>query len=424
MTAAIVFRETGVEIARLGKDAGLTTQTGELPALRQEIDLRDHQIITAVACEDVLCQTLRLPTTDAGELKQMLDLQIDNLSPLPLEEIVYGFEPLETLANETRILLAIARKTSINERVSVLEDIGWAAQVVTVDALAVFRQLTLPADAKLHTLVLLSPTAANIIVHTSGKIVAVRSLLADGDLRDELQRTLVAAEVEYPGCEIGRTTFTTWSEAARPRLAELTQTWPDAEILQNGSSPQPAASVCQSAGTMRLNLLPDEWREQRRKAKTRQLLIRSGIALAAVYVLALVGFLAFMGIRQAQLSSVQGEIRKLDPDFKRARELSRTLVAMQKQLDTRYSALEVLREVSQLLPENVKLNGFSFKKDENVVLRAQAQSAAFATDYISRLEHSEMFSKVTPGNMRSEPGTGLTKFDVTCTLKSASYGNQ
>jgi len=73
-----------------------------------------------------------------------------------------------------------------------------------------------------------------------------------------------------------------------------------------------------------------------------------------------------------------------------------------------------------LLPENVKFNGFTFKKDESVTLRAQAQSAALTHDYISRLEKSQLFSKVTTGAERTEPGSGLTKFDVVCTLKSAA----
>src|ERR1019366_921793 len=58
----------------------------ESPArLRQQLDPRDHHIVTALGCEDVLCRALRLPTINEHELRQMLDLQIDQLTPLPLE---------------------------------------------------------------------------------------------------------------------------------------------------------------------------------------------------------------------------------------------------------------------------------------------------------------------------------------------------
>ncbi|MEI6085652.1 MAG: pilus assembly protein PilM [Verrucomicrobiota bacterium] len=442
--AAIVFSDAALDV----KTTREVSATEPLPEggdrlqiaaqiIRQRVDLRDHHIVTAIPCEDVLCQTLRLPTIEAGELKQMLDLQIDNLTPLPLEEVVYSFEPLDATANETRVLVAVARKSAVNERIAALEAAGWPAEIVGIDALAVFRQLSrqgvLPADAKLNTLVLVGLTAANIIVYSAGKIVAIRSVMLGGHgvdetvFREELHRTLVATEVERAASETGRTTFATWNETVRPQLAALAQTWGgETEFLTNGTSPSPAASVCletAAAGPTQLNLLPEEWRERRKKAGLRSLLVRGAIGLAALYVLAVLSFLTFMAIRQAQLSRLQSEIKKLEPQFTKARELNRTLITMQKQLDTKYSVLEVLREVTQLLPENVKFNGFSFKKDETVVVRGQAQSAGFATDYISRLEHSPMFAKVVPGNMRSEPGSGLTKFDVTCTLKSSANGN-
>jgi len=289
------------------------------------------------------------------------------------------------------------------------------------------RQGVVPGDDRLNALVLVSPAAANIIVHLRGHVVAVRSLVTGGEpdvIREELQRTLVATQVEWPGTETGRVQFATWSEPLRAGVAELARGWgAAAEFLGNGSSPTPGASVCLDtarAGATPLNLLPDEWRERRRKAALRRTLIRGGVALGAVYVVALIVFVTLMLVQQARLSGVERKIRGLSAQYDGARTLHKTLVAMQKQLDTKYSALEVLRAVSVLMPENVKLNGYNFKRDDTVTLRAQAQTSALATEFISRLEKCELFAKVAAGSMRSEPATGLTKFDVTCTLKSAA----
>ena len=446
--AAVVFDDAGIAITTArpaGNDLSVVMQTTEphVPVdgqevtaryqatartLRQRVDLRDHQIVTAIGGCDVLCQTLRLPTTNAAELKQMLDLQIDNLTPLPVEETVYSFEPLETTATETRILLAVASKGAVNERVAALEAVGWPATVVRVDALAVFRELlrqgALPADDRLNTLVLVSSAVANFIIFTAGNIITVRSVMV-GDknfIQEELTRTLLAAEVERPGLVTGKTIFTTWSEPLRATVAELAD---GAEVLADSAAPQPALSVCLDtarAGSPQLNLLPEEWRVRRQKARVRQMALRSLIGLGAAYVLALAVFLTMLGIKQAQVSRVEGDLRRLQPQYTSAQELRKTLTAMQKRLDTQHSALEVLREVSQLMPDNVKLNGFSFKKDDKVTLRGQAQAAGFANDFIGRLEKSEMFTKVTPGGQRIEPGTGLTKFDVDCSLKTAGAG--
>jgi hypothetical protein len=457
--AAIFFGESWLELAtaktvagqvnveHLGSADGTPTDEGVDPkttmdaamqSLRQQVDPREYHIVTAVGCEDVFCQSLRLPTTQDDELRQMLDLQIDSLTPLPLDEVVYSFQLIEKTATDTKVLVAVARKAAVNERVAALEAAGLEAEVVAVDALAVFRALVrrdvLPRDDRLNAFVLFSATVANVIVYSHGNPVAVRSIVVgegaldsaenQAALREELSRTLVAAEAEMPRCEIGRVTFATWSERLRAEVEKLTRTWSDhAEFLGNGSTPSPALSLCvetASEEAMRLNLLPDEWRQRRRTARFRKTLIRGAITVGAVYLLVLAVFLTMMGVRSAQLSRVESDIKRQQGRFGRARELHRLLVEMERQIDPKYSAIEVLRAVSALMPENLKLNSFDFKKDATVKLRGQTPSATTATDFISRLEKCELFSKVTPGPMRVEPGGGLTKFDVVCSLKSGA----
>ena len=457
--AAIFFGESSLELATAKTVAGQvnvehqaaanTAPTDEnadsqaalnsaVQSLRRQVDPREHHIVTAVGCEDVLCQSLRLPTTQDDELKQMLELQIDNLTPLPLDEVVYSFEPIERTETDTKVLVAVARKAAVNERVAALEAGGLEAEVVSVDALAVFRTLVrrsvLPRDARLNIFVLFSATAANVIVYSQGNPATVRSIVVgegainsaenQAALREELSRTLVAAEAEMPRCETGRVTFATWSERLRGEVQELARTWSDhAEFLSNGSAPSPALSLCietASEEAVRLNLLPDEWRQRRRAARRRRTFIRGAITAGAVYLVAVFAFLTMMGVRKAQLSRVESEIRRQQGHFSRARELHKLLVEMQKQIDPKYSAIEVLRAISSLMPDNLKLISFEFKKDATVKLRGQTASAATATEFISRLEKGDLFSKVSLGSMRQDPGAaGLTKFDVVCTLKSA-----
>jgi len=456
--AAIVFGDTALELTTTNS-TGVEAEHGRqasapLPAesgmelkgrwevavreLRSQVDPHEHRIVTAIGAENVFCQTLRLPTADPGELKQMLDLQIDNLTPLPVEEVVYSFESLEVAGTETRLLVAVAPKAVVNERVAALEGVGLQAEAVAVDALAVFREMVwrgiAPSDERLNAFVLVTLTVTSMIIHNRGKIVALRSLVMGSQgiaevetqtaIWEELQRTLIAAEVEVAGVELGRIQLATWSESLRAGVAELAQRWGDAaEFLGNGSSPSPSVSVCLETARgdiAHLNLLPDEWRIRRRAARVRRSLVRGAIAIGAVYVIAMLGFLTLVAWQKTQLNGVQTRINRLQSEYDKARTLHKTLVAMEKQLDTKYSALEVLREVGSLMPDNVKLNGYTFKRDDTVTLRAQAQTATLATDFISRLEKSELFSKVTSGTSRSDPATGLTKFDVVCNLKSAA----
>jgi hypothetical protein len=414
-------------VARWARGAGV---------LKEKFDAREYRLATAMPCEDVLCHTLRLPATEAAELRQMLELQLDNLTPLPTEEIVYGFEPLETLNNETRVLVAVAPKAVVNERVAPLEQAKLPVEVVVVDALALFWALlkkdVLSRDEKLHALVQLTPTVAHIIAFRLGQPMAVRSVLltdtqtddAKAVLRDELQRTLVAVATECPEAPLGRLTFVGADAGTR----DVAAVWNgQADFLEVESVPSPALSVCLEAAAeekaaMRLNLLPPEWPEKRRKTRMRRLLIRSAIAGVALYLLGLGAFFAFMGLKQVRLNRLEADVRSRKAAFDKANETHGELVAIEKQLDRTYSALEVLREVSMLMPENLKLDTFNFKKDQSVSLRGQTASAPMATDFISRLENCPLFSKVQTVSMRTVGG--LTKFEALCTLKSAAPSAQ
>jgi hypothetical protein len=407
-------------------------------SLQKEINLNEHRVVTAVGCEDAVCFTLSLPTTDAGELKQMLDLQIDNLTPLPIEEVVYSFESLEKTADATRVLVAVAPKASVNEKVAVLEKAGLPPELVTIETLAVFRALLrqgqLPADENLNTMVHISPIAANIILYSRSLPLAVRSLSfetggigspeAQAILGEELRRTLLAVEMERPELAAGKLTLLSQDPAQQGELESLAARWGgEVQCLLNGAGPSLPAAIGLETVTGKaagINLLPDEWRQRRQTAHFRRLLIRCGIVLGVIYVLVLVGFLTFMWMQRSQLRMIDRQIAKARPRYEEARQTHAGLIAMQKQLDAQYSALEVLREVTTLMPDNLKCSSFAFKKDQTVTLKGQAQSAAMYNDFVSRLEKCVLFSKVAPGQSRIEPGTGLTRFEVVCTLKSAA----
>jgi type II secretory pathway component PulL len=405
--------------------------------LRRKFKTHDYRFVTAVCGEDVLFHTLRLPSTQIEELKQMVDLQIDNLTPLPLEDVVYGFEPLEEGNGETTVLVAVAPKAVVNERVEVLEKAGLPPEVVGIETLALFRNCVrkqmLPTDEKLNAFVQVAPTAANIIVHTKGIPCAIRSVVFGtaawngvenrATLLEELQRTFVASEAGQPDRGIGSVTLTTWNKSLQTEVEELARAWHGStKCYTNGSMPSPTASLCvetAEAKPPQLNLLPDEWRKRRRAKQWRRQIISGGIALAAVYLLGLATFLTLIWNRQSQFNDVNTRLTRREPDRIKAMQLQQMLETLQKQLDTKYSGLEVLREVSMLMPEGVKLSGFTFKKDQSVNLKAQAQTAAVMNDFRAKLEQSDLFSKVGSPSSHSDP-TGLTKFDVTCTLKSAA----
>src|ERR1019366_8753579 len=189
---------------------------------------------------------------------------------------------------------------------------------------------------------------------------------AEGEsvLREELQRTFVAAEAGQPERAMGGVIFLAPGEELKA-FAEKVANGLNAQssFLTNGAVPSAALSLClqyATGETAQLNLLPEEWRQKRQTMALRRRLIRGAIAVGIVYVLALAVFLTLLAIKNAHLNGIMRETKNRQADFVTARQTEGQLIAMRNQLDTKFSALEVLREITVRMPKEMQLNSFAF----------------------------------------------------------------
>lgn len=387
----------------------------------------DHQAVVrlVIRAQETLALVQELPATDPAELRQMIQLQLDQWTPLPPEEVVFDFAVLGSTANKTRVLLVLAPKASVNEQVAPLEEAGLPPQRVMVDVLVRWAHLQRarrwPTDDQLHLWMHGEPDRTDLVAWQNGQPLVIRCVPGQADAQDllaELQQTALAAQTLVPTARPG----TLWLSGAVP--AELASQWSGpTEVLP--AEAVPASVVCGvegEDGVAGINLLPAEWPQQRRVRARRRRWIRAGLVAAAVYAVALLGLGIATAIRHHQVQQLRAEKQRLTPDYQAARQLNSELLAIQAQLDDRYSALEVLREIALVLPDNLKLNSFSYRRDEGVSLKGQALDATAVYALIDRLQRSGLFREVKTGGggVRTEPGTGLTRFEVTATLASAA----
>lgn len=424
--ASVFWRPGRVDVVL--RQSGRYLSAPTLEELLAQIDMRNHRVVTAVSGVEAWCQTLTLPTAERSELETMVELKLDTLTPLSVDEAAYGFVPLETLENETRLLLVVASKALVNERVAALNTAGITAETVTVDALALFywlsRRQRLPSDDKLHALLHVTDGVVNVVFHTRGQPVAVRSMACEGDagresVLEELRRGWLAAEFQRGNAGRGRLVVVADTAALRP-VAEAFRdaSGTEAECLVEEAEAPLSALAANAQNGDGLNLLPKEWKQRRRSAQLRKRLLTATIALGVIYLVGVAAFSVALGMERAEQSGLAAEAAGLQSEFTAARKLRDTLSAMQAQVDVKYSALEILREVSKLMPDNLKLTDFSFVKNQTVTLRGMTSAPEQATEFIGRLENSPMFTKVKTVSMPTQ--RGLTRFDLICTLQSVS----
>jgi len=424
--AAVVWRPARVDAVL--RQSGRCLSAVTLDELLAQTDLRNSRAVIAMSGTETWCQMLTLPTAEAAELETMLELKLDTVSPLASEESACGFLPLEKSEGATRLLLVVASKALVNERVAALNAAGITAETVTVDVLALFhwllRRQRLPSDDKVHALLHVTEGALNLVFHTSGQPVIVRSMACEGDagrdaVLEELRRSWLAAELQSANTGRGRLVVVADTTALRPLAEQFRDAWgTEAECLVEEAEAPLSALAASAQADGALNLLPKEWKQRRRSARLRQRLIRASIALGLIYLAGVAVFGAVLAIERAEQHRLATESARLQPQFVAARKLRDTLSAMQVQLDVKFSSLEVLREISKLMPDSLKLTDFVFLKNQTVTLRGMTSAPEQATEFIGRMENSPMFSKVKTISMPTQGG--LTRFDVICTLQSAT----
>jgi len=410
--------------------------------LSQRIDPSEHRVVTAIPCEDVWWRVLHLPAASPEELEQMLMLQIDNLTPLPLEEVVYSFEPLDIVDDKTRLLVAIARKDAVNARVEALEAAGLQPEIVTVDAFAIFRMLVkrqlLESNENLNVLVVVNTNVVHLIIHSQDIPLTIRSLVFGEDptsnaagqamIREELHRTIVALQTEMPESDVGQVVCLALVSHLKSATEQMAASWGEYFIsLDDEISISPALSLCvecvrEDSGVTQLNLLPDEWRERRRSARARQRLMAAAVIVPILYVLFLAGFWSVIKLQQSRVKKAMVEVQELQPQYQAARQLHSELTALRRQLSTQSSALEVLRVISELMPDKLKLSSFKFRKDQSVTISGQSEASSAAYEFISRLEECMLFSAVETKSVRTVPSTNLTRFEILGSLKTSTEG--
>ncbi len=146
---------TGQEsITFLKQDLPRTGEEGLDPAhvaiqLRQFIKthkLAGAHVVSALACRDLFIRTLELPFTDPKKLVQVVPYEVENLIPLPLEDVAVDYQVLGPSGDQpgalgkaaSDVLVAAVPRTKLSEHLHLLTEAGLEADLIDVDALALY----------------------------------------------------------------------------------------------------------------------------------------------------------------------------------------------------------------------------------------------------------------------------------------------
>ncbi|MFC1467234.1 PilN domain-containing protein [Verrucomicrobiota bacterium] len=416
--------QDGLEIRESRKEN--LDESGALPAL-----FHDHHkdtIVSGLPASTLLTHVFNLPSTDPDEIAGMVELQLDKISPYPLQQLVVSYEILAQGETYTRVLVAGVRREIIDQLGAQLKSAGLVLNSLDLELLCRWDQL-LRAD-KIEAeggeaILVFEKGEAGLIIAENGEPLLFRALPVTNDtpaneLFAELEYSMTMLEQEFHMQELHRIDL--WSDGSLPEMAQAIKQQDDqtANCFDLAELPPLSNALArryQRREMHHLELVPKEWIEAAtNKALMRKLYKFSGIVLGIWLALVLMASIA-ISVHKHQVTELRNIAEQLNGPAKAVQESSRKMNALLSYTDQRYSAIESLREVSTLLPPGIDLSAFNYKKGRALTLRGEAESDDAVYKFFDTLAQSDFFKEIKDQRVTTatRKGRRISQFSLTAT---------
>lgn len=404
--------------------------------------LGKDNIVLGIPRKDIILRHLDLPVEVEDNLKQVIQYQVQSFEPTEEDRFYYDYARLDGNGKAKRlaILLAMVRKNLLDEHLQFLLDLGIRPVAVTGSSMALSNMfLRSRKDLRNKTFILadLALSSMELLALRRGSFAYSREVPKGnnqrwGDLmlrevneaastmrlepQDALDKILLTGESSetaqadigavIPECELLKTTidFDVPGEI-KPRLQEAASSL---GLAYTGITRRPA---------IRMNLLPDALRIR----QTRWAYVPA--VILGIVILALFAALGFHRIVQNKklIRSLDQEILSLKAPVERVQSLRSQSEAMEARIRSiedllreRDMNLEVLRELTTVLPTDTFLTTYTYR-DGKIQL---AGSSGSAPDLLSKLEKSPLLKDVTQrGQISKDAKTGKERFSFEAMLE-------
>ncbi len=397
-----------------GKRAGATTIV--LPA---------SQAVTRI---------MKFPLLEREVLAGAIALQVDKFSPFPVEQIVYSYEVLEQTGEEVTVLIVISQRSSVAACGDVLRAAG--LQITRVDSAALgmwtaLQKQELLDNEKRQSVLLIDEDEVVFLSHDAGRLLSISGLGAPddfsdpdvcADLAEEISRILMETDAENGlGNSPTLALFVREGDLDTSLLCKVLRELIGIPVVEaeSGVFPNMVDGVLQrslispQASRAPLNLIPVEWVQDTDSRRFRNRLMTIGGGLLGLWFLLLAGGWGYLVLERARLEQLRERNTEWQRPANAIRSMRLQVSLIDRYRDRTHSALEALREISEMQPQGVDLISFTYRKGDGLEIVGEADTGSLVLQFNQRLNESALFGDVRPGTRtRTRQGRHRFSFDI------------
>lgn len=396
--------------------------------------VKSREAVLALPLGRLLVRLVRV--AEGEDPAEMAGSVLTAASPFPDEPLAIGLEKVCDEANGRSVYLAAALPEGSSDDIADALDAA-KLNVVRVDALVLgeLRGVWQSIGGEGRRLVVFEgPDCVSLVVLDADLPVSIRAASPGSDLKREVMLSLLEAEDfggPKPLGEVVRVRRETGESATEPTSE------PAADPLATFGAPVRSIEIGADAGLAgvaertaedgSLNAMPDSWREVLAETRFKAKLLRNMIAAVAVWLVAM-AVLFGVPVAYGYMTDHQKELCKRHAkQYKAVADKKAKVKLVRKYSDHSRGALEIMKAVSDRLPEGVTLSSWDFTRDDGVRLRAESDDSSSAyqlKDALAEMRAEDedgggekIFEVVRLGAL-SKQKDGKQKFEIECSHKT------
>jgi hypothetical protein len=383
--------------------------------------------------DNVFMRVAHLPASSYEEAVSMIEFQLEKLSPLPVNQIIWSVQVLPQIEERMQTAVVfIAARSVVEDFLARIESQGFVPDRLEIQLLDELQATPRQTDG---AWIYADGGNPAIVAWWCGGVLCNLGLLSltetssAGSLRDQLMQMAWAGELEG-----WLTAPPEWhlvadeSVAAQwgPVLREAVEK--DVEIVARKPVAELAAlTAARTARTDSLaSLLPPENLARYRQQFVDRLWMRG---LAAMVVLYLVGVgIYFVALQYAlfRTRSVESQVAAMGPTYTNAIQLKARYEVLKDRQELKYAALDCWKLIAEFLPAEVTLDQLNFADGKRLNLNGTAPAGQIKDLYEfeaairkAEVNGQPMFDRIRGDNLqyRANAGGGNVSWSMTVELK-------
>ena len=419
--------------------------------------IRKARAVLAIPSNIVTTKNIEIPSLDEEEIRSIIDLQAGRHTPYTREEILIGYVSIGVFQrNYTKVLLVIANRDAIKSRLDSCEDAGVRVErvIFAPEALSFFyaRALGLTSKDDPVGIIDVGFSTTEFVFEYNQTVSACRNIPIGlkhinekgSEARERLVNELLQSVEIYRNEDINkipsRYIFTSDQSGVsdlpgilRDKLKadvsvlsfqqKIKTTEKAKEFLslnQSESLANPAAALYLFSEDCKIDLMPEEVRNQRTIEEQGKQVVMTGIFSVILLILVCGIFFIKIYFQNLYLEKLKREhlvkqylVVKLDKIGHRTR-------IIKDYTATRMVSLEVLKELYTLIPENIYLQTIVLDEQGMINIQGISESMSTVFNVVKALEDSSLFKgvKTRSTTAKKDRGKDVAAFDIIFGLES------